>query len=391
MFNRQLWQEQISGQGERFKEWLARRVRRDAPYLAYGGALAATLWPAIEAAAQAGSSVPVILALGNIAGGVGAGLVANQLEQWQDQAGRLTLDDVAGWIAAAAPANAELRQALDDIAAQLEALPTLAGGLSDADQTWFETALRREMAALGSLPRFEATLNGMGAIAQGEGSTAAAALGDRSIAIGKANNVTINQGRPERDPRPLRDAYLNRLLETCSGLSLTGIDPKAASNQSEARLELSAVYTALLTSSPEQGREMASPTRETRLSSVLDQLDRHSRLVLLGDPGSGKTTFVDFVAMCLAGELLDHAAINLNLLTAPLPDDEGQDRDQNQPWQHGPLLPIKVVLRDVAARGLPPVGQPATAEHLWRFIMAELKAAALGSFAQPLSQILLEQ
>ena len=52
MFNKELWQEQISAQGGRFKDWLVSRANREAPYVAYGGMLAATLWPAIEAVAD---------------------------------------------------------------------------------------------------------------------------------------------------------------------------------------------------------------------------------------------------------------------------------------------------------------------------------------------------
>ncbi|MCG3209827.1 MAG: Hercynine oxygenase [Anaerolineae bacterium] len=125
---------------------------------------------------------------------------------------------------------------------------------------------------------------------------------------------------------------------------------------------------------------------KVRYLSALEQLDRHPRLVLLGDPGSGKSTFVDFVTMCLAGELLGQPAVNLNLLTAPLPDDDGEDQTERQPWRPGALLPVPVILRDFAARGLPPSGTTATAEHLVRFIAAELKSGALGAFARPLAE-----
>lgn len=39
------------------------------------------------------------------------------------------------------------------------------------------------------------------------------------------------------------------------------------------------------------------------------------------------------------------------------------------------LLPVRVVLRDFAARGLPPIGQAASVDRLWQFISAELPEA----------------
>jgi formylglycine-generating enzyme required for sulfatase activity/predicted ATPase len=125
--------------------------------------------------------------------------------------------------------------------------------------------------------------------------------------------------------------------------------------------------------------------------SALAQLDRQQHLVLLGDPGSGKSTFMQFIALCLAGDALEHEGVNLALLTAPLPDDQGDDQDEAQPWQHGRLLPCLVILRDFAARGLPAVGETATANHLWQFITAELEAASLADFAQPWQQEWLDE
>ncbi|MCP4536638.1 MAG: SUMF1/EgtB/PvdO family nonheme iron enzyme [Chloroflexi bacterium] len=200
----------------------------------------------------------------------------------------------------------------------------------------------------------------------------------------------VNQQPAGDRPEDLRHGYLGHVLKTTSHLSLTGIDPKAAS-ESKTSLNLSAVYTALLTLTPEaHGRmlrgDLPDRDREMRRLSALEQLNRHPRLVLLGEPGSGKSTFVDFVAMCLAGEGLGRKEANLALLTAPLPDDEGADQEEPQPWTHGALLPVRVVLRDFAARGLPDVGKKAAARHLWDFIASELESAELGDYAPHLKQ-----
>ena len=197
------------------------------------------------------------------------------------------------------------------------------------------------------------------------------------------------------DATTLRRTYLERLFTSCRALSLAGIDPKAASSEAEARLNLDAVYTAMLTRQSEhsdEARRAGKMERETRLLSAVEQLNKHQHLVLLGDPGSGKSTFVNFVALCLSGAALDKPETNLGLLTAPLPvDDERKEKkeQQPQPWHHGPLLPMRVILRDLAARGLPAPGESACADHLWRFIENELQNAGLGDFAPHLHQELL--
>ncbi|WP_420642088.1 NACHT domain-containing protein [Candidatus Leptofilum sp.] len=172
-----------------------------------------------------------------------------------------------------------------------------------------------------------------------------------------------------------RFAYLDWLKREVSQLSLQGVDPDATEDEAEGTLNLDQIYTALLTAEPESPEKEMSPERlgrpEKRISAVA-QLNQHSRLVLLGDPGSGKSTFINFVAMCLTYEALDAKDKGLQLLTAPLPDDEGNDQEERQPWGHGTLIPLRIILRDFAARGLPDANKHATVDHLWRFVEAEL-------------------
>jgi formylglycine-generating enzyme required for sulfatase activity len=218
----------------------------------------------------------------------------------------------------------------------------------------------------------------------------------------QASQAAVEKNKPKSiksksttDPAALRISYLNRLFEAARQLYLAGVDPKVAS-EAEARLNLEAVYTALLTQTPEaherwQRGEMME--KDSRRLSALEQLNSHPRLVLLGDPGSGKSTFVNFVTLCLAGEALQRPEANLVLLTAPLPKDESRDEkgEHPQPWLHGALLPIRIILRDFAARGLPAAGEKAAAKHLWNFIVAELEACTLADFAPHLRDELLQK
>ena len=102
-----------------------------------------------------------------------------------------------------------------------------------------------------------------------------------------------NQLMPGIDPTPLRNAYLRWLLEQSSQLSLAGIDRKAAGKGAEDHLNLSAIYTALLTLEAEREQVLERLGGSQRRRSAVAQLNRHARLVLLGDPGSGKSTFVN--------------------------------------------------------------------------------------------------
>lgn len=189
---------------------------------------------------------------------------------------------------------------------------------------------------------------------------------------------------------PLLTAYLERLIQDTSALSLSGIDPAAVGGDSEA-LSLEAVYTGLLTQESWMDGWPLKPTPlGTRALSALEQLNRHQRLVLLGDPGSGKSTFVNFAALCMAGEILGRPHPGLDLLRAPLLGRGGEDEKNPQPWDHGALLPVRVVLRDFAVQGLPPAGEKAAAGHLWGFIAGTLSEISLGGCAEAVHQHLLE-
>ncbi len=124
-----------------------------------------------------------------------------------------------------------------------------------------------------------------------------------------------------------------------------------------------------------------------RLFSAVKQINQHRRLVFLGDPGSGKSTFIDFVAMCMAGEILGYEHANLKLFTSHIP---GNDDEKPPLWNKGALLPVCVTLRDLAGHGLPAPGRPARARDLWTFIVKNLDSGALGDYADQIKRELRE-
>lgn len=203
---------------------------------------------------------------------------------------------------------------------------------------------------------------------------------------GKAYDPTL---RPEETA--LRNAYLHRLIRKAGYVPLADIDPQMAGAEIESSLNLNAIYTALLTLSPKEYEYFQDNELPKQRMSALAQVNQHQHLVLLGGPGSGKSTFINFVAICLAGEWLQHRDINVELLTAPLPEEDNKESQQPQSWQHGALLPVRVILREFAATGLPLDGETATAEHLWQFIAKELEREGSGGFVPLLKQHLLQQ
>lgn len=240
-----------------------------------------------------------------------------------------------------------------------------------------------------------ATVHGEGAIAQ-NGSVAA---GKGGAAVGGDVHGDLhihNQSTANNDETALRNAYLNCIMKQSGALSLDGIDPSGASDRDHSRLELNAVYTALLTRSHVQSKSkqqaigFEGDLRGDKQQSAIAQLNEHRFLVLQGEPGGGKSTFVNFVTLCMAGGVMEDPAINLNRLTAPLPNDKGEDQEESQPWEHNALLPLPIILRDFAATGLPKEGE-ATAQHLWDFIEQWLTKRSLAEYSAHLKHTLLNQ
>ncbi len=182
---------------------------------------------------------------------------------------------------------------------------------------------------------------------------------------------------PDRvPPETLLKAYLRALAAECRRLPLGIIDPRFLQAGPETRLLLSDVYVDLDVLPPpreERGKEDLAflgrlaqgegGERTPLLEAVADP--GAARFVLLGDPGSGKTTFVNYLAYALA-------------VTAAAAEPGHSPLLPGDSRLFG-MLPVRLVLREVAAHYISP-GVKGEARMLWDALRADL-AAGLGQEA----------
>jgi hypothetical protein len=162
------WRAKVS---EQFQNWRL-RMQQYGVHSVYAFLSAATLWPIVEAARS--GEWAALTVLGGVLSNVGGNLLANRIQQWQDEA------DAARQIASAITREPALQTELAPILEKLDTFIQARQALPEAERQWFITTLQGELTQLGTIERYEAHLTGSGAIAQGPG---AMAVGEKGMII----------------------------------------------------------------------------------------------------------------------------------------------------------------------------------------------------------------
>ncbi len=244
-----------------------------------------------------------------------------------------------------------------------------------------EVAYRAAVAALKQAKSTKAKVKGSGAVAQGTRATAASGGG---IAIGGNFEGNLYVGPPPKNETEAIRHYCEMLVAKWRALPLQGISKDATdATRGTQPLRLDQVYVNLDTTArvpvSEKTRmcgkasSMGEP-EESKVLGGLKAIASNQRCVVLGDPGSGKSTFLNHLGLCLALNTLDSKGKWL----ARLPE---------WPQKTAKLIPIPVTLRDFA-QSLPKEDAQAHARHLWEFIGGQLHNQNLDAAAQPLEKLL---
>jgi formylglycine-generating enzyme required for sulfatase activity len=376
-FEPSTWRSHVAAQWREIARDLPETMRRLGVSTAYG-LLTASAWLPLLAAYTSDPG-PAVAALAAITSGVGTNLLSNLVQGAYDKA--------------RAPQQAEqevaeqpgLRAEYQRMLAELDVLAVAQQALGDQ---WaaFEERLQGELARMGGKLYIE---SGGGAVV----------LGDVKVKhgdfIGRDQVIHIHLPPSAIDTTPLREAYLRHVADRSGRLPLRGVDIQAgdAAARTE-RPRLAQVYVELDTTAPRRVRREALPDLLTRKFegdtavleaiagpeanaplSVLEVAVGNSRLVLLGAPGSGKSTFVGHMAFCLAMAQLE-------------PEGDWLAHLPGWPQTETDVVPVVVILRDFTRWAVVQGLVQGNAQALDDFIAAWLAEHALTGFAKPLRETL---
>ena len=399
----------LSGAGKKLRDAISGTEKERAIGRCVEKGLAALLVKANTANAEERDLLATIFQIFFAQPDVGRELGALLKGQWPNREELLYLFNDAGFEASRLP-GVSFDAALDAFAAMflLAAMeePALQGAIQTNQlltQTHLQRALLEEMRGLAQFLRTAPTPTLQ--IQNGQISAQPQAGGERIVF--RAREVSVSGDVVGRDKTEIHAQtyienavigetaadweghYLRMLIRECEALDLTLIDETAVEASAVSVSEVfTTLYLARLTRSPEQkiaaailkphepDMQQKTEREEKRLPiPAVEAVAAMPRLVILGQPGGGKSTLVNHLVAQLAQRRLGKTGA-----TDKLPEWPPEEKP----------LPVRIVLRRFAA-AIPPETKRGGAGLVWDYLEQQLKECGCKEFFQLLKQRLTEE
>ncbi|HQF63133.1 MAG TPA: SUMF1/EgtB/PvdO family nonheme iron enzyme [Anaerolineaceae bacterium] len=278
--------------------------------LIYGGLVANALLPLIAAQGEMGAT----LALAQLLGNVGAGLIVNLIQGWKDK----TDEQIARQVLGAAKNDADLRATLDQLLQKLEVIHAAEAALPEKARQEFRDILQTELKKIGSSITIKINTDG-GSVIQGDISAGTFIARDQwNIYLSAAGKGRLS----EEDFQKVLKSYLEWVQNFHSKARLWGLESLQVTGDRPVR-SLTDVFVplSLCRFTPPRRDEVEKLAGEStngleRTKAYLRLVEERqhegqdidlqalltskNRLAVIGGPGCGKSTLLSWLAAHLA-------------------------------------------------------------------------------------------